>query len=519
MAEFTYPGSDLDRPKNLLALIGSWWATTYRGVDQTTAFMRGRGQLGNQTVLDQAESIATISRFTVPVFKRDNWYALVIRESARNNERTSLLRYGDDNNVVYGPQPDASQQFFYGTPFVRDVSAFPVPADLGEARVVLNRITSPSVTLTESIDFVLDKVNNGIIFKENPFDNDMFVQNPVFRDGVIVDHEILLWVFKAGFDLEWVYRQFGYAIALKLSSSEGYKELLNAVWDGIVGGPTKLQLEQALAAITGVPLTIEPTETVELITQDNNHNVITTDKHVYRFEQDNTPIVAEGDVLRGGEPLVDAFEIFELNRGQTPENIPAVALGDNYIKIGLMGELVWKNEETPLQVVEAADHPSGKTYISWELTGSPADVEAFFDEMHARGCDEGETLANLLDTRTNKVGEPKASNLPSEINPLEFLIENFFRYHTFLVRVRVSQLGRNAVGLENVSVIRRIIPPWTAMIILFELQQTADDVTIDKVDDDEIGSFTGAEPMDEDIEFSSVDDTTMIARQVSGTCQ
>ena len=84
MATYTYPANPWDRPRNLLATLGSFWSETYSGRDQIESIVRAKGQIENQTVQDLLETTVALSRYTVPIFHRDNWYPLRLLRSARN---------------------------------------------------------------------------------------------------------------------------------------------------------------------------------------------------------------------------------------------------------------------------------------------------------------------------------------------------------------------------------------------------------------------------------------------------
>tara|TARA_Y100001938_G_C8100590_1_gene441392 strand:- start:616 stop:2877 length:2262 start_codon:yes stop_codon:yes gene_type:complete len=156
------------------------------------------------------------------------------------------------------------------------------------------------------------------------------------------------------------------------------------------------------------------------------------------------------------------------------------------------------------------------TKITFDVGGFPADVEKFFNEIHSRGVTNDKTLAHLLDTRTNKVGEPSADNLPTTINPLEFLAENVLRGNAFVVRLVASAFGPGHAGLEHIQFLRKIIPPHTAMLLLIELQGLKDSVSM--VTGEDLSSFTGAAPLSDEISAPNDTDRTSI-RLVTGTCQ
>jgi len=534
MAEYTYPANVYDKPNNLLALLGGWWADTYNGNDQVKAVVMGKAQVEQQTMLDVLSLIAALSRYTVPIYHTDNWYAMYVRQSERNNVDTSLLRYGDDADYGDGD--------LYDVPQDRPDHAFPRPADLVTVPLILNRFTDPTLTWQAGVDYVLR--DNAIIFNTNPFDDVRVAKRTVYEDGIAVDEEALLWVFRGEFDWDTVYKQFGYAIGARMQSSLGYREIMNALYDAMVGGTAKRQIMTAFSAMTGVPLVRETAETVVDIRVDRRHRLIITDQHSYSFHLNATPIVEVGDVVQRGDTLTDTLAFYEFNRGETPSDLSALAMGDGWLASCFYSELVFENKDVPLTVI--TDDPSGFTKLTWPLGGFPLDVDAFFDLLHARGveealrpvddCEECEqvwyppsdcdetmqsarrgTLAHLLDTRDEKIGEPTAAQLPTTINPLQFLIENVLRNNAYLVKVKVATTGTDQIGLHNARLLTKIVPPNTAMILLVEISAQADVVDVDKLTE-EVSFFDGLEPLADTVPDSMVNDSRVTLRVISGTC-
>lgn len=533
MPNFPFPNTVYDEPQNLLAVLGSWWADDYASKDQVSSLVRGKAQVENQTMLDVMELIASLSRFSVPIYHTDNWYPLYIKASERNDANTSLLRYNGSRNYDQGDHFDVPQQSPY--------HAFPKPADLVEAPLIMNRFTDPTLTQNQNIDYILQ--DNAIIFRNNPFNDPRVAKRTVYKNGRVIDTEAILWVYRGQFDWDTIYRQFAYVLGMRLQSSQGYRDIMNAVYDAMVGGTTRGDILQAFSAMVGVPLVREERETVEDIVADRENLIIITDQHVYKFGLMAVPTVEVGDVVYRGTPLTDALRVHEFNRGETPEDLAALALGEGFLSTCFYADLIFENKDVPLVVTE--NDPTGYTRVSWDLGGFPLDVEQFFDDLHQRGveeaerpidpceelktvrypandCDETEylgrrgTLAHLLDLRAEQVGEPKAAHLPATINPLQFLITNVLRNNAFVVRVKAASAGSDGVGLHNVRLLRKVAPPHTAMILVVDLTAAKDSVTVDNVTE-QVATFVGMEPLSDTVDM--VSDARVTIRVINGTCQ
>lgn len=522
---FVYPGSDLDRGRDMLALLGSFWSRTYSRADQVNSYAEGTALLAAQNHRNILETVAALSRFDVPLYHTELWTPVVLRKSQRNSVLTSIARFDRTTELFNGAlvfDTAAEQPFF----------AYPRPEKLVGAGQILDRLIAPTFALSENVDYAIDQERNAIVFVEDPFEQLALLKRGIYENGQLVDEEITLWAFQGQFDYEYVYTQFAYSLGIKLRTSSGAKEFMNAVFSGLVnGGATAADLDLALAAITGVAVAREDGEVVEVLQRDAHGTLIVTDKHVYRFPEDATPVVTIGAQLRAGAALVDSVEIVELTSGIVPETITALALDSGFLSACFYGDLVFENKELPL-IVDTA-HPSGYTYVRFALGGFPADVARFFDELHARGISEAlvpvdpcvprrqrrGTLAHVLDERTNPDGEPTASNLPATINPLRFIAENVLRNNVFLVRIKGAALGQNRLGLYNMRHLRQLMPPQAAMIVIYEIGGIRDALDGEENVTDTATSFTGMAPQFDSVPEELVYDRGATLRVISGTCQ
>lgn len=516
---YTYPSRDLDRAARLITFLGSHWAGTFEGKQEAENFAYARAQLETQTEQQRDEAQAAVSRFELPVYHTNLWYELKFKESEMNSAAVSLNRYGA--GAVYGTQP-TGEQYQYGIPHGLGLYSFPLPSGLTVAPVVTNRITDPSVTWVEGLDYYVDQTLRAIRFRNNPFEDERVAMREVFEGDAVVDREVSLWLFRGKFDLDYVYQHFGYVLGIDLPSTQSYKDLVNAIWDGLVEGGDYDSVNAAVAAIANAPVVLETEETVEAIFTDSSHLVVATDQHVYRYNLNASAVVSVGDTVREGDQLSDAYKIYEFHQGSVPRELQALSLDKGFLIEGYYGDLTFRNEETELVV----DTSGVFTKLSFDLGGWPGDVEQFFDDLHARGIAEGETLAHLLDQRTNKVGEPTAANLPATINPLEFLAQNVLRNNIFVVQWRPASFGPNSLGIDRARSLRRIIPPHTGMIFVVELAVTGDVVTMEGAGDEDnpgyeedLNSYqAGAADGDSFFPSTYITEEEPVAKHVEGLC-
>lgn len=506
-----------DDPDKLLGLVGSFWRNVYEGSHQVEAFLSARGQFDATAHLRLLDLVASLSRFTVPVFHTKNWFLLRLRESRKND--TEVARF--DGTLAFSEGSPAR----FDVPRPGELHAWAVPPDLAAASVVLNRLTDASLTLVAGADFTLA---DGVIrFRTDPFADARVAKREVVEGGVVTDREAALWVYRGEWDWDTVHRQFGYAVGLRLKSSDGYRQLVNAVFDALVEGPVGRTLEDAFSAVCGIPLA-KGDEQVEDVWRDADHLWVVTDANAYRFARTATPRVAVGQVVTAGEPLVLGLRFFTLNRGHAAlaGGLKALVLGRGVLAAGFHQELMFEDKDVPLVVTYDA---AGRARVAWELAGFPGDVTAFFDRLHADGVRAGQTLAHLLDTRPAEARaaapEPPPAALPATINPLKFLCDNVLRNNAVVVHCRPSEFGPAALGLRAAAqVVRRVVPPQTLCLVVAELSGADAPVTMTGPGTDEspggveaVSAFSAAAAA-EDCDVALVAETVR-GRQLVGRCE
>ncbi len=538
MALPTYPPEDLNRGAQLLDQLGSFWATIFDDRDVLQAHLRSSANEQAQSHLDFLEAVASVSRFTVPVFHREIWTLMTIR---RSEVESVPSVYGPDD-LVYGPQsgtvlgrPEGFIQTYGGQDRL-DVIQARLPGALARADFTLqNYVVNPSRVLAYGVDYDVNFDRRLIRFLRDPFQDPLVPRRDIYDDaGNPVDTEIALWVYQGDEDLDLVYTQFGYALGLRLESSQGYQDLLNAFWNQHVNGPNVADMQTYLAALAGAPLVRNPSEVVEVIRSEADSRLIVTDQTVYRVPLTANVVVAVGDTVRAGDILTDAVQIQELSRHEPDySNLSAITLSPNFLSGGYFGELTFHNRRVDIEYL--GPDANNRTVIRFEVTGFPADVDKFWEDVQNRGTAPGQkTLAELLDTREEPVGQPGPLNLPSQINPLEFVLDNLMRNNLFVIRVRQASFGEDALGTGLFRYLREVIPPHTTYVVFIELTALEDTVDLGQEGGEDApgvqeaaGVFHGANPIQEDLYEESeapfgaagYQDAAVSVRLVSATCQ
>lgn len=527
-----YPSSLYDRGEELLRALGSFWTDIFGDADKLTQLYRGYMLEAGQTYQDYLEALNCVSRFLIPIYHTEKWYFLTF---LRSEVGVTTLRYGD--GAVYGPQPtdvlaNTGTVFRYGVPYRSSRDFVNAPGSLQRTRLMFNRLLEPSLSYVDGIDFEIDADRQLIYFREDPFSTGLLATRDIIgSDGEIADTEGSLWLHMAEFDRDYLWSQFGYAVGLRLASSEAYKLFINSVWDTDIKAPALKPLQDTLTAISGIPFVKNDAERVTEIIETAAKKQVVTDLEVYTYPVSAEVLVSVGDVVYGGEHLTDVVEILELDGVPDQATLPSVSLGSSFLKGGYQGEVIFDNRLVSLDYGGVDD--DNKAIVTFEVSGLDEDVDRFWDTVHAEGKAAGKVLSEWLDRRANPEGPPLPSHLPTTINPLDFVVGQIMSNNLFLIRLKPDKFADGALGLQYMSQLRRIVPPQTTFIVYIET--TVDSEYIDPTapgDDSNAGAeelfdnYMGPDPFDDSMvpvsEASSsegwVQDFALIIREVSGSC-
>jgi hypothetical protein len=492
----TYPFEYFDSGMPMLSVLGTFWHK-YFDKDPVVHYLKGSAIEAAQRYVHYLEAIASTNRHDVPIFHEEKWYALSIRESALEDGDANLISY--DATGTYGGGDR------YGVPRATRLYAFQLPNDFSHIGLLLNRIINPSLGWVEGVEYF---VQDGVLYmRQNPFDLvEMPKRNIVDSDGNVTDRETMFWCFNVKQDWEHIYEHFGYVISLRLEdSTELYRDVVNAYWDAFTGCLSTHELETLLAALAGVPVVIEETETVEVVSASTRKLVIVTDQHSYRFSPNANAIVSVGDTVTLGQVMVDTVLFYDLasqtgirdmlldcilvesvdtvessssviSAGKSnvidpdcpsgyQSSVLALSFGPRYLTGGYLGELTFENKKV---TVDYEGTSGNQAIVTFEVGGFATDVEAFWDNVQTNG-----NLADYWDTRAVKTAAPAANQLPAHVNPLQFVLENILGNNTLVVRYRTASFGVEAAGINALRPLRQVLPPQTTLLVIIEI--TADD--------------------------------------------
>jgi hypothetical protein len=437
-------------------------------------------QLG-QIYLDFVESVNRLSTREIPVFHKENFKLLILRESQLTRGIDSL-KFGA--GADYGPQPSDSK-FTPGTVFTyggftsrSDLYYFSLPSDVVEiGATIMNRPDNPSAVFVRNTDFIVPEP--GIIaFKDNPFENSLLSVHLIAApDGTTQDREILLWMTSADIETHNIYTQFGFIFSSVQTSSEFYRILIEKIFLLFADGPSLGMIDSFVAAAAGQPVVMEAQEVVQSIDMLGSDTLVVTDHSVYRIP-DGIPLresVYAGATLAGGTPLTAVTAVYDRasnTRWWTTE--PALALTRDSVQASIEGFLGFFNQIAVVTYMGEAIQGRDSTGLAeFSIAGLPKDVETFWQYVHDASIARDQFLGPLIWRRAGAVllvdaddGLPKPDyEQVVTVNPIQFLVENLIGNNLIVIKINMSLVNQVNSLLQSMVYLRQAIPAHTAIII------------------------------------------------------
>jgi len=479
--------------KMMLHMLGTWWRRWFGDAAQLSALYDGTGLAEYETYLTFLDAIACLSRFDVPIFHTRNWGYLTLLESEM--QTTSQILYGTEG-LVYTNR-DVPSYGFSGT---IDGYKFTAPDDLAAIPSMMNRIIDPSLVLLNERDYTL--TNGSITFNDNPFENTLIPKREILdAAGEVVDHQIAMWMHLSEWDLEYVYRHFGYVLNIWMESSEYYKGFINALWDNMVLGSSRKAFECAWEAMTGVRFAVG-NEVVTFIETFSDRKHVITDKDIYTYSVNSEVLVQEGDELYPGQSIVDTVQIAEPSHLTDWNVVVGVSLGADFLNGSNRSPIVFQNRDVPLEYLGV--YPDGKVRLEFSVSGDPRDVTDFWHNVHINENVSGTSLAEMLDTRGNKTEIVPEWALAQTINPFQFAMDNILENNIYAVLVKQDGFINGSIGVSATAHLQRHLPPQTTFMVFICMDVVDELIELDTQASDSL-SITALGVYNEDLYDNVVD--------------
>lgn len=254
---------------NFIQGLSDLWIRFFKDHDQLRAMYEGTEIVVGQAYLDLMSTILNISVRETPVFQKEFFKFIPIRED-KVSYRSSDGRY------------------------VFEVTDYALKA----CKFLYNKIFSPTTILEDRIDFEVDTSGDAdyIAFYKDPFDwegDGKPIPGVAYRTVKVTDNsgtiteqrELAVWIPDAKVDRFDLYLNYGYLVKRFEPSSEAYRALLQGIIRYFVLGPTLQHLTSALNVIVGLPVVRDDGEVLQSVdTSVAAYNTVVTNRHRYQFD-------------------------------------------------------------------------------------------------------------------------------------------------------------------------------------------------------------------------------------------
>ena len=473
-----FPAGDATDGQYLYRSLGSFWTQIFQDKNALKGYTIGAAEEAIQAYYRLADTLKQFAVKDIELYHKEKWKPLVIKKSEFN--KTPFVFEAD--GAVFGKQPSSDK--FYGGKLFRfglpketngNVFSFSPTYSLGNFGAIANRLIAPSMLLVPGVDVILQ--DNTLYFNSNLFDNDYIPRAKLVGDlGAAItyndvdgnqyeDEYIILWIYHAEIDDSALYYNFGAIFDINLPTSQSYKELLKALMNLSVEGPTIAALNIIFAALANIPVAIEPREIVEDLYADTDYNYLVTDKHVYRIAtaQHFRSDIIIGTVLYAGDILGDSVKLVDtvIKPDWWVKEITSDKLGfaSHVFAAGVKNQLFFQN------TVELITYAEGK--ITFPVLGRSSDVEAFHTYINTE--DNKPALLSALGLSDTITSKP--------INPVEFLFSNVFKNNTLLLKLDFyteTQLDR---FFELFPTLQDYLPPYVYVLTYLTMRLPADELS------------------------------------------
>jgi len=376
--------------------LGSFWTMLFKDEDLVRSWADGQGIMAIQVYLNFLESLDLLSREKAPVFHRERWMPIILKQSQLGTGRASSIKLEDKKPVQLGPQ-DMDTEYepnkiytLGGFAVPRGFVSYPIDKSVAKVNCIMDRIIDPSIVLVVGVDFYVEEDTLFIKKDKDPFKGG-FATRTITNNNT-EDKELILWCCDALIDREYIYKHFGYVVQKRLESSTYYKQIINKVWDMYVSGSPLSILESAIATILKLPTILNAVEIVEQLTEDlyTEDRLLITNLGVYRYPSNSIfkSKIIIGAELSVGECPVDTIRFYshladnsnnlgDFSQNQFEQDISSLLLARGFFDCELGSSLGLSRDSVPI-LFKGLDKNNNPMF-KFELKGAPEDVITFWD--------------------------------------------------------------------------------------------------------------------------------------------
>lgn len=469
--------------------LGSFWTRVYTDKDFIAGLSKANSLLLAQCYLNTLELFACLNRTDIPIFHREKWYPIVIRESQANTGDTVKLYIGITPEATIGPQPKDSvygenTEFYIGGEAIpKDFISFPFQTNsvFSGLPCICSTILNPAKIYINGVDFIIKQ--GVIIFRKelNPFNpiNKFPIRTVATPDGS-TDKEVVLWGADALIDRNYVPDHFGYLQKNTYEDPIYGKEVTNSILELRSSGASKWLLLKSLGKLFATPVVKNESETIiDIAPSSDGYTCVITDKEVYRCRPEETLLssVKKGAVFTRGNFLTNTVRLyFKLNPdkfyqasgytiGQLVSDVPRLPLFKGFIHPdGLLSGILAPWEEVDI-TYEGTDR-NGNPKLKFTLLGSFGTVDGYWETVWLRAESEKINIAKVLEDYIFTDASFTPGAVVGKINPMLFFIKNCLRSNLSILIVDFNALPEYIKSLNILYELNKVMAAHSLMLMI-----------------------------------------------------
>lgn len=448
-----YPRDDVDRPRRLAAVSGSFWREIVDDAREPAGLARGAAAAWRRVADALEEASDAVAFGAIPLRRTVEWTPIAVVESEPRPPAPARA-FGRDGG-----------RFADGGPAYGEAAAGRLRVPIGPFDDVPALVDSPaaaSLLWTRGVDY--DVADGWITLRRDPFEATARAR------GAAGGRTMTLWLWRARRDDRLLARRVGGVLGPPLPSTPAAAALVAAALDALHDGGSELSLRRAFAAAHDAPLCAVDGEVVAAVGRDAAGPYVVTSASAYRLPAAAAPVVAVGDVLALGDPIGDAVLFDPLGPG-IPPGLTTFAPPPGLLPAG-PGVAFGPGPATiRLEATRPTAAGPGPLHATWDLGGGAAE-RRFWAAVRAREVATGTYVADRL-AGVGAGRHAAAADVPATVAPLETLFRDALRGCGLLVRTRAAACGPDAIGPAAAWLLHASAPPHGAVVVLAELAAAA----------------------------------------------
>lgn len=495
----TIDGSNVSEiADRMLGWLRTFWTKLYRDKSFAKYLQGSRALKYAQLYLDVLEGIRLMDHSTAPVFHRERWYPIIVRQNETNMSDASVLRLGDDavlSSEVVAPY-DSKLRLGEHTSLEEFVT-YQLPDKVVDVMAcIVDNIADPGIVLKNGSDFRIKDSSIVIRKTHDPFgaDTPFAVFDVPETPESPGTKEAVLWACDTLVDRDYMHDHVGYAVGLEGESGEAYARIVRAVWDATTDGLSMEHLRQILAALCGIPCVLTDGETVQALYQVDGYRQVITDRNVYTLGEsaELRDAVRAGNKLSKGDFLDNSVRIYpfvmytdrmegytEFSEEQFRRDVASIEIPSALIRSDVSGGFYVGWDEKP--VIYSGNDSNGNARYRFDLGMSADDEDRYWSDVWSKYEKLGKPMRSCFDDLVG--GSMSEGDICGTVVPIRFFLRNLVGANTLIVFVDTDRIRTDAPLYDPnfFQVLRRLMPSYVRMYFI-EHGSVIDDEYSDDLD-------------------------------------